>query len=54
MMLAGQIFLGLHFYEAARRALKLEVQPFSAIQLRGSRGRRYYDIDATIVEFVYG
>src|SRR6266404_6706407 len=54
VMLTGKIMLCLHFDEAAGGALKLEAEPFAAIEFRGRRGGRYHDLDAAIVEFVDG
>src|SRR5882757_10028700 len=49
---ACEVSMRLHFDEAARGALELEVQPLAQIN-RGRRGgRRHHDLDAAIVEFV--
>src|SRR3984885_12264344 len=47
-----EVALRLHLDQPARGALKLEPQPFAAIQRVRRRRRRYHELDAAIVELI--
>src|SRR5271168_3518593 len=51
-MWTGEIALRLHLDQPARGTLKLEPQPFAAIQCVRRRRRRYHELDAAIVELI--
>src|ERR1700676_5045424 len=52
MVLAREIMLCLHLYQAAGGALKFGLQSFTAVQRPRRRRGRNHDLDAAIVEFV--